>query len=144
MESYQAIEMCVGRRSEEHAKALDVSPSIVRKWKEDPIDGSGTRNPLDTIRIMIKTSIALGRDPVDAMAPIRYLEEEFAEVAETNSYHEAYSDLLREFAHLMQEHTAAIRDGRISTDESRRIHREVQHVRELLREYDNTINEATQ
>lgn len=144
MESYEAIALCVGRNSEEHAKALELQATTVRKWKEDPIDGSGSRNPLDSVRVMIRTALKLGRETADAMAPIRYLQICFVDVLPVANVHEAYSDLLQEIAHLTQEHTAAIRDGRISMDERRRIQREVQHVAQLLQEYDQTIGEAAQ
>lgn len=142
MESFEALSTCIGRESDPVAKVTGKSVDLVRKWKEDPIDGSGIKNPLDMIRDIMVTSLRAGRTVQDVSAVNRYLEEVLAPYSETSSVQDAHSDLMTEVSHLFQEHAAAVRDGRISADERRRLHRESHHVRTALEDYDRAISEV--
>lgn len=142
MESFEALSTCIGRESGPVAKATGKGVDLVRKWKEDPIDGSGIRNPLDAIKDIMVASLHSGRAVQDVSAVIRYLEEVLAPYSEISSVHDAHSDLMTEVSHLFQEHAAAVRDGRISADERRRLYRESQHVRVALEDYDRAISES--
>lgn len=142
MKSHEAIQLCVGRDSVEIAGAISKSPDLVRKWKEDPIDGSGAPNPLDLMRKMMAASLALGRPHEEALAPVRYLEECFLFAQPVVPLHDAHADLIQEISHLIGEHAAAIRDKRVSAAERGRIRREVEHVRARLDEYAASVEET--
>lgn len=139
METYAALAACIGRESELIAKAVGKDVSLIRKWKEDPVDGSGTRNPLDTIITVMDTSLRNGRPVADVMAIIRCLEERLAPYIISSSVQDAHSDVMTESARLLAEHAAAIRDGLISPDERRRLQRASQHVRAALDDYDRAV-----
>lgn len=140
MESWEAIGLCVGRDAESIAQALGVATITVQKYKQDPF-ASGSRNPVDTLKIMVRTALSLSRRPAEALAPIRHLTDYFKDATEINdlNVHRAHADLISEMAHLIQEHTRAVRDGVISPDERRRIEREIAHVREMLGEYEAAV-----
>jgi hypothetical protein len=144
METYVALSACIGRESESVAKAVGKDVSLVRKWKEDPVDGSGARNPLDIVVTIMVTALRIGRPVEDVTAVIRCLEECVKPFISTATIHDAHSDVMREVSHLLMEHAAAVRDNRISPDERHRLHRESQHVRTVLDEYDRSIEVATE
>lgn len=141
MESFDAMGMCIGRDADDIGRALELGGITLRKWKSDPIDGSGSRNPLDLIRITIQTAINLGRDPKEALAPLRYLQACFKDQLEQSPEDllEAYSDAMHEFSRLVAEHTAALRDGLISPSERRRMERVVFSLRNRLDEYERAL-----
>lgn len=142
MDSYAALSTCIGRESEAVAKVTGKSVDLVRKWKEDPIDGSGVRNPLDVVKDIMITSLRSGRPVQDVYAVVRFFEGVLAPYVEATTVQDAHSDLMTEVSHLYREHAAAVRDGRISNDERKRLHRESHHVRTALDDYDRAIDEA--
>ena len=142
MESFDAMGLCIGRDADDIARALKLEGITLRKWKQDPVDGSGSRNPLDVIRIAITAALNLGRDPKEALAPIIYLQECFREQMEQppSDIQEAYSDAMHEFSRLVSEHTAALRDGKVSPAELRRMDRVIFSIRSKLDEYEHALN----
>jgi hypothetical protein len=134
--------LCIGRDSDEIARALGVQPITVRKWKQDPIDGSGSRNAVDVLRITIQTALNLGRSRADALAPLRCLQEYFRDELEQHpdDLHEAYSETMHEFSRLVAEHNAALKDKRVSPLEHRRMDRIVYAIRSKLDEYEAALN----
>lgn len=139
MESFEALALVIGRDTRDIARAVGREPITLNKWKADPIDGSGARNPLDHLREMIQAALNLGRDPKDALAPLRYLEECFSPHAQNVDLNEAHQDLFNEFSQLLSEHTSALRDGKISPMERRRIEKEAIHVKRQLEEYVDAV-----
>lgn len=141
MESFDAVGLCVGRDADDIARALRLEGITLRKWKQDPVDGSGSRNPLDVIRIMIESALNLGRDPKEALAPLNYLQSCFQVELEQHpdDVQDAYSDAMHEFSRLVAEHTSALRDGRISPAELRRVDRVIYSVRCKLEEYESAL-----
>ena len=141
MESFDAIGLCVGRDADDIGRALKLEAVTLRRWKQDPVDGSGSRNPLDVIRIMVQSSLNLGRSPQEALAPIVYLQEFFKEQMEQcpGDLHEIYSDTMHEFSRLVAEHAAALRDGKVSPAELRRMERVIFSIRGKLDEYENAL-----
>lgn len=137
MNSFDAMGLCIGRDADDIARALELTGITLRKWKQDPVDGSGSRNPLDVIRITIQAALNLGRDAKDALAPIFYLQETFRDELQQHpdDLHEAYSDAMHEFSRLISEHTSALKDGQVSPSELRRIDRALYAVRFRLDEY---------
>ena len=140
MQSFEALGLVIGRDAEVIADVVGREAITLRRWKMDPTT-SGARNPLDTVRIMMEEALRLGRDPKDALAPIRYLQECFAAHIEAANLQEAHQDLFNEFSQLLNEHTTALRDGRISQFERRRIEREASHVATRLEEYVAAVKE---
>lgn len=140
MESFEALGLCIGRDSEQIAQALGVATITVQKWKQDPL-ASGSRNPVDIIKIAVNKAIAMGRRPAEALAPVTHLVDYFKDAAESAdlSVQRSHADLMQEFSHLISEHAVAIRDGQVSPDERRRLEREIVHVREMLDEYEAAI-----
>lgn len=141
MESFDAVQLCVGRDAEDIGRALKLEPITLRRWKQDPVDGSGSRNPLDVLRIMIQSALNLGRDPKEALAPIYYLQECFKAELEgcPEDVHEAYSDTMHEFSRLVAEHAAAFRDGEVSPAEFRRTDRVIFSIHGKLDEYKSAL-----
>lgn len=142
MESFDAVGLCVGRDADDIARALGMTGITVRKWKEDPVDGSGSRNPVDLVRIMMHSAINLGRPTKEALAPLIYLQELFHEqmIQHPEDIHEAYSETMHEFSRLVAEHTAALRDGKIVPAEHRRMDRVIFSLRQKLDEYEAALN----
>lgn len=83
LQSFEALDTCIGRYTKEHAKELHLSLSLVHKWQEPSTDfsDSGAYNPLDRIETIIATSLEMGVDPADALAPLYYLAERFRHAA---------------------------------------------------------------
>lgn len=142
MESFDAVGLCVGRDADDIARALGVAGITIRKWKQDPVDGSGARNPLDSIRIMMQAALNLGHDPKEAMAPLHYLQEYFRTELERypEDVHEAYSETMHEFSRFVSEHTSALRDGKVSPQEHRKVDRVIYGIRLKLDEYEAALN----
>jgi hypothetical protein len=142
MESFDAMGLCIGRDADDIARALKLEAITLRKWKQDPVDGSGSRNPLDVIRILISSALNLDRDPKEALAPLFYLQECFRDQLKEHpeDVHEAYSDTMHEFSRLVSEHTAALRDGKVSPAELRRMDRIIFSLRTKLDEYESALN----
>lgn len=141
MESFDAMGLCIGRDAEDIGRALKYEPITLRRWKQDPVDGSGSRNPLDLIRIMVQSAINLGRDPKEALAPIYYLQECFRGELDGHpeDLQEAYSDAMHEFSRFVAEHTVALRDGKLSPAERRRVDRVLFNIRGKLDEYESAL-----
>ena len=134
MKSYEAIESAVNRKTNEHAKTLHLSSSLVHKWTEPEADytDSGALNPLDRIETVIQTSLNLGNPPDAAYAPIQYLAERFGQIVIPSPKHQPCTSELskeliktiKEFSDLARAASVALGDDNISKADVRDIERE--------------------
>ncbi len=134
--SYEALEETIRRDTEKVAEALHQSPSLVRKWKEPPrtdedFTQSGARNPLDRLEIIIKTIEQI--DPERAYIPIRWLCARFGFMPPVkmprvaDSEQELVGSILewtKEFGETSRAVSEALKDGRVSKEEYKKIWRE--------------------
>ncbi len=145
MKSHEALRQAIGGATKFIAQALHVSPILVYKWQE-PSGGwpnSGKRNPLDTIRIIVETSLKLGRNKEDAFAPIHYLAREFGliviEAPEAGGQlRELQQELMRsikEFSDLMNTSSKALEDGKLQPYEAEEILKEGWELIEQVMKY---------
>lgn len=144
MESWEALKNCIGRDSELIAKAVGKDATTVRKWKEDPIDGSGSTNPLDLVIKMVVCSLRNGRTVADVSSVVRCLEEVIAPFKTQTPLQETAADVMTHHARLLSEYAAAIRDGRINPDEARRLRREIQHSHVALNDMVAAVDAAVE
>ncbi|HAR45056.1 MAG TPA: hypothetical protein DCS05_02480 [Nitrospiraceae bacterium] len=134
MKSYEAIEAAVNRKTNEHAKALHLSSSLVHKWTEPSTDytDSGSLNPLDRIETVIQTALNLGVPTEAAQAPIQYLEERFGRIGIpvpqylpcTKQLSQELIKTISEFSDLARAASSALEDGVIRKSEASDIARE--------------------
>lgn len=134
MKSYEAIEAAVNGKTNEHAKALRRSSSLVHKWTEPSADysDSGSLSPLDRIETIIQTSLNLGTHPDSAHAPIQYLEERFGRIGIpvpqslpcTKMLSQELIKTITDFADLTRAASVALEDGLIKKREAADIGRE--------------------
>lgn len=142
MKSFEAMSLCIGRDAELMADVLGRKPITIRRWKQDPMQ-SGARNPVDSLEMLMQTALDLGRDRSEAFAPLDYLVGRFDSRDRpqvSSSLHSAFADMALEFSHLTMEYSAAIRDGKVTPDERRRLQREAAHIRERLDDLDRVLN----
>ncbi|MDO8970650.1 MAG: hypothetical protein Q7U74_08180 [Saprospiraceae bacterium] len=138
MKSHEAIAVSINRSTVEHAKALHLSLSSIHKWKEPNTDfsDSGSHNPLDRIETIIETSIKLGNPVEVALSPVFYLASRFnfvplilpAVPPNLAEISKQLNHLIKDFGRLIEESAAALDDGRISTDERKKLDACAQHV----------------
>lgn len=134
MKSYEAIQKAVAGKTMEHAKRLHKSMPLLHKWMEPStdFDDSGAYNPLDRIETIIETSLSLGANPDDAVAPIQYLAERFNLIVisipkTTGKMEELSKELLKtisEFGDLSKEASQSMKNGSVSLAEAKRIEKE--------------------
>jgi hypothetical protein len=130
-QSYEAIDMCIGKFSKEQAKALHLSLSLVHKWQEPSTDfeDSGAFNPLDRIETIMDKALELGVDLSDAMSPLYYLAERFNHIAIPINKEPAGAEtvvrelmaMIAEFGSLVRDTSSAMADGVITPAEFRRL-----------------------
>lgn len=140
MKSYEAIQRCVNRKTEEHAKRLILTRSTVNKWQEPAEDysDSGSLNPLDRVERLVETALILGETAEDAYAPLRYLDERFGRICidavpSSPVPGAPPAELLRsikEFGDLAAAASEALADNRISKREAQAV---IKEWHELLR-----------
>ena len=75
---------CIGPHLREISRALGLSQHTVAKWRlepsREPGDGCyGIRGPVERTLIMVTKSLELGRAPVLATSPVRYMHREVVE-----------------------------------------------------------------
>lgn len=131
MQSYEALQKAIDRKTREHAKRLGLSLSTVNKWQEpaDDYTDSGALNPLDRIERIIETALILGTPQEHAFAPMHYLDVRFGRVCvdhvptspEKNNTTEALLQAIKEFGELASVASAALEDGRLTRKEARDI-----------------------
>lgn len=149
MKSYEAIQRSVAGKTVEHAKKLHKSTALLNKWMEPSTDfnDSGAYNPLDRIETIIETSLSLGSNPEDAVAPIQYLAERFHLIVIPTPKHsgkmeDVSNELLKtisEFGDLTREVSGAMKDGSIDKRDACRINKEAW---ELIRQVSTFIQKV--
>ncbi len=154
MKSYEAMQLAISRRTEDVAKRLGVSTSLIHKWQEPSTDysDSGAYNPLDRIEEIILHSLQEGNPPERAYAPIHYLAHQFSfavlPIPDPNKgdcgdvTHELM-DTIAEFGDLTRETAKAMQDGRISASDSAKIEKEawelIQQVSVFIRKVKDSV-----
>ncbi len=131
MESHEAFQIAINRRTRAFAKRLNLSYSAVAKWQEpygDPND-SGSLNPLDRVERVIETALVMGESPDNAYAPLYYLDQRFNRVCVdtiklAQSCGTIQSELLKsveEFGELASSAGAALQDNKLTRKEAKLI-----------------------
>lgn len=135
--SFEALEETIRRDTVEVAKALHQSLSLVSKWKEQPatdedFQQSGARNPLDRIETIINTIKRI--DPERAHVPIKWLCARFGFMPPVKMPEgvKGDKDILKailawneEFGETCVEISAAMKDGKITPGEVKKIDKEL-------------------
>ena len=135
-ESYDALEETIRRDTKATAEALHLNDKTVRRYKCSPASddnptGTGERNPLDRLKIIIETIEKI--DPKRAYVPIKWLCAQFDFMPPVKlpdfkgSDEELLKALLRhnkEFGETCKEISSALDDGTITAKEYERIYRE--------------------
>ncbi len=145
--SFKAMKESAGEKNTsiigEIAHRIRVSGSCAYKWTEAPErsddscdeKGSGNKNPLDTLIRWIEACLILGRPRKNALAPLRYLNQHFDQIAVDIPEHikslppeELSNELLRcikESGDVVKAYQDAMVDKRISKQELVVLEREV-------------------
>jgi len=141
MQSHEALQRAINRKTKEHAKRLGLSWPTVNKWQEPSEDfsDSGSLNPLDRIERMIETALILGEPLDNAYAPLHFLDERFGRVCVdhvklAHSCGTIQSELLKsveEFGDLASAAGAALSDNRLTRKEAKSI---INEGSELIRQ----------
>lgn len=130
METYLSLKKCINGDTVGTAKELGLSTITVNKWQEPHTDftDSGSYNPLDRINTIIHRSVRKKNPPDRAYAPLYCLALEHGFVCITlpraNDHDMVNIELvksIKEFADLAGETSEALKDGRISLDDARKI-----------------------
>ncbi|MFQ5737315.1 MAG: hypothetical protein ACE5GY_10730 [Thermodesulfobacteriota bacterium] len=136
-QSHEVLEETIRRDTPEVARALNLGPSIVGKWKEAPateadFTQSGARNFLDRAEIVISTIER--KDPERAHLPIKWLCARFrffppVKMPDVKTCPETVQTALlswtREFGETCGEVSKSLADGYVSKAEMKRIYREL-------------------
>lgn len=139
MDTYQALNIAIGRHAVAVAKRLQKSSSLIHKWMEPSTDwtDSGTLNPLDRLADIIETARASGQGDA-AYEPIRWLARRFGMICipspdpRRGTMNQALAAAIKEFADLAQATVEALNDGTISPREASRITVEGHHALEAI------------
>ncbi len=146
LKSYEVLEECIRRDSQEVANALHQSKILVQKWKEAPSTDedytqSGARNPLDRLITIISTIEKIA--PERAYIPIKYLCDLFGFLPPVKKpvVNESEKDVLRallkwneEFGETCAEISRTMKDGRITEREYKKCYKEAMEDIEALME----------
>lgn len=135
MKSHEAIKRAIGTNADEFAKRFRKSWQLIYKWAQPSADysDSGALNPVDRVELLCETSLALGTNPEDALAPLDYLNHRFGRVAfsmpkDIGTPEQESKELLRlmqESGDVVREYNEAVADQRISRQDLAKIEREV-------------------
>jgi len=141
MQSHEALQRAINRKTKEHAKRLGLSWPTVNKWQEPSEDfsDSGSLNPLDRIERIIETALIMGEPLDNAYAPLHYLDERFGRVCvdvvkltqPSGSLSMELLKTIEEFGELASSSSAALQDGRLSRKEAKQI---INEGSELIRQ----------
>jgi hypothetical protein len=131
MNSFEAMDRCIGRHRTAVAKALHKSTILVAKWMEPSSDftDSGLLNPMDRLETIMNTALHEGQTREDATAPILYLANKFnMTVIPLPESVPSLKDIVRqshrsikEFGEYISAFSEAIADGKITPMERKHI-----------------------
>ena len=140
--SWKVLKDALDRHSHTVDELLGLGTSTIHKWQEPPSsvdwpDGSGARNILDRMEIILKALTNLGREK-QALALLRWQAASIGyEVSLTKKTKRESADLRDELCKLAAENgdvfraiTDALADGRIDPDELREISREIDEAKD--------------
>jgi len=132
MESFEALNKCIGKHTREVAKRLRVSAVLVYKYQEPHNDftDSGSINPIDKLNDIVNVAKECGQGE-DAMEPIYFLAAKHGltciHLPQVNTPEGVGPELLKvikEFSDVAQATASALSDNRISPPEAKKIERE--------------------
>ncbi|MCD6527031.1 MAG: hypothetical protein J7K75_08600 [Desulfuromonas sp.] len=151
MESWEALDRCIDKKTQAVAKRLGVSKELVYRWQQSVHDysQSGAYNPLDRIEAIVSEMQEQGAGD-EALLPLSYLAERFNVVlvplpAVKHLDSAASQSLLRsvaEFGELASVAADAVADGRISREERSDVLREGWQAVEALVAFLRTVEAA--
>lgn len=146
MGSYDAMKESAGEQNtsiiSEIAKRCHIPASTAYSWTRPPENNNddcdratGRRNPVDSLEQWMESCLILGRPRGAALSPLTYLNNHFNQIVFDVPSHvkamtreELSAELIRcmkEFGDVVASYQAAMKNGRISKQEMKRIEREV-------------------
>lgn len=137
MENHEALRKCIGKHTQEIAKALHLAPITIWKWMEPHVDfyDSGSYNPVDRLEMIMQKAIDLGVPRDEALTPLYHLNQRFNLDAAALATCDDKGDLslelaeaLKEVGHLTTVASDALLSGDISRRHAERIEEEGNHL----------------
>jgi hypothetical protein len=151
MESWEALDMAIGKRSKAIAKRLRCSQELVYRWQQPMNDfsQSGAYNPLDRIEAVVSEAQIQGAGD-DALLPLHYLARRFnqalipiPDVKQVNdSTTKQMLECVHEFGELAAVAADALADGKITRRERSEVVREGWQAVEALAAFLHAVEDA--
>lgn len=136
MKSHEAYQFMIPRGdAAAHARALNVSESLIRMYRRPSKDGlydTGKRSDLDRLAITMRTALGLGVPEKDALAGLHCLAQEFNHVCVRipepgANLEDQTRDVLKAMEEVGQyaaEYSKCLADGKLTDKERERVIRE--------------------